>query len=93
MLYLSISFFAGYLFFYWLFHIRLNWLLLNEDLVQLWLPMGFSFLLVLVIIRPRIHLLKLDKDNGKLRGLYYLIGAAVLFLPVMTGVQFLEKAV
>jgi rhomboid protease GluP len=92
LLWLSVTFIITYSFFYWLFYIKLNIIPLKKAVIDLWIPMALSSLAVFIFIRPRIHLLKLDKNDGKVRTLYYLVGAAVTFVPTMILMSFLDSA-
>ncbi|HEX7904328.1 MAG TPA: rhomboid family intramembrane serine protease [Chitinophagaceae bacterium] len=89
---LSIFFVITYAFLYWLFYIQLNLIPLKVDIVQYWIPAGLSFISILLFIRPRVHLLKLDKDNGRIRGLYYIVGSAVFCVPAVITLTYLDSA-
>lgn len=64
-----------------------NWFLvapglvpLDQELVNLWLPIALGAILVGVLIAPRLRILKLgEKRNGPF--LYQMVAAAVLILP------------
>ena len=88
----ALLFIIIYCFLYWLLWIKLDIIPLRHDIVHLWVPMALSFLVILLFTRPRIHLLKLDKDNGRLRGLYYMAGTAILFVPCMIFMSYLDSA-
>src|SRR5687767_12504494 len=83
LLFLGTSFIIAYVLVYWLFYIKLEIIPLKEDIVQYWIPIGLAFICVLLFIRPRVHILKLDKDGGKIRTLYYMVGTAVFCIPVI----------
>lgn len=89
---LAFVFITTYSFLYWLLHIKLDVLSLQEDVMHLWTPMTLSFLCILLFIRPRVHLLKLDKDNGRIRGLYYIISSLLLFIPTLFLLGLLDTA-
>lgn len=92
LLILAPVFIIVYLLLYWLVCIQLGNEFLKEDITHIWAPMVLSFAVVLIFIRPRVHLLQLDKDNGKIRALYYMVAAAVLCVPAAIGVNLLDTA-
>lgn len=92
LLVLTFAFFVTYLLLYWFICIRLGNEFFKEDITHIWCPMALAAILVLLFIRPRVHLLKLDKDNGRIRGLYYMVAIAVLCVPTVTGVYLLDTA-
>jgi rhomboid protease GluP len=87
---LCFGFAAGYIFLYWLLFIHWSVLSLKEDVVQFWIPLVFCFILVLLFLRPRVLLFKLDKNNGKIRGLYYMVSAFGIFLPTIFLLDFTD---
>ncbi len=91
-LWLTLAFMTGYSFLYWLLYIRLQVTGLKEDLVQMWVPMALAALCVFLFIRPRVLLLQLDKNDGKIRTLYYLVSAAVLCVPTIIFLHYLDTA-
>jgi rhomboid protease GluP len=82
-LYLCFGFVGGYTVLYFLLFIEWPVVSLKEDVVHFWIPLALSFVLVLLILRPRVHLLKLDKDNGRIRVLYYMVAGFGIFLSVL----------
>ncbi len=92
LLLLSFCFIAIYLLLYWLLCIQLDILPVRQDIIHLWVPMAASFLCVLMFIRPKVHLLKLGKDNDRLRTLYYMIAAAVFCAPTVWLMNFVDTA-
>src|SRR5687768_13318221 len=92
LLLLGTLFIVGYCALYWLLCIQLNVIGLKKDLVEFWIPLVLAFALVIIFIRRRLHLLKLDKDNGRIRGLYYLVGAMTLWVPVIIAIGYIDAA-
>jgi rhomboid protease GluP len=90
--YIFFGFAGGYTLLYWLLFIQWPIVPLKEDLVHLWIPIAVSFVLVLLVLRPRVHLLKLDKNNGKIRTLYYFVAAVGIFLPTLFLVELTDTA-
>jgi membrane associated rhomboid family serine protease len=89
---LAMLFLAAYCFLYWLLCIRFTVINLKEDITHLWMPLALAWICVFFFIRLRIHALKLDKDNGRIRTLYYLVASAVIAVPVMISVHYLDTA-
>lgn len=83
---------SSYTFLYWLLCIQFDVLPWKEDIIHIWIPVVAALLCVLILIRPRVHLLKLDKDGGRIRTLYYLVAAAVCYLPTLFLINFLDTA-
>ena len=92
LLFLGIILITVYAFMYWLLYIKFNVIPFKENVVQFWIPISTVSLCVLLFIRPRVHLLKLDKNNGKVRTLYYLVAAAVIFIPIIISTIYLDSA-
>ena len=90
LLILGIAFIIVYGLLYWLFYIQLKIDFLKEDVVQYWIPIGLAFIAIIFFIRPRIHLLKLDRDSGRIRGLYYFVASAVFCLPLYLTLSYLD---
>ena len=89
---LALSFILCYLLLYLALYIWLKIVPLKEEILQLWIPMIFGGIAVYIFIRPRVHLLKLDKDNGRVRTLYYLVATALLAVPIIIGTIFLDTS-
>jgi rhomboid protease GluP len=92
LLVLAAAFITVYCFLYWLLWIKLDVIPLREDIVHIWIPIALACLCIFLFIRPRVHLLKLDKNNGKIRTLYYMVGAAVFCVPTFILVDFLDSS-
>ncbi|WP_207494901.1 rhomboid family intramembrane serine protease [Aridibaculum aurantiacum] len=83
---------ATYVLVYWVFIVLLQVNVFREDVLEWWLPICFGFLLVMLLIRKRVHALKLDRDDGRVRGLYYMVAMATIALPAGLSVNYVEKA-
>jgi membrane associated rhomboid family serine protease len=92
LLLIAIGFIVFYCLLYWLVWIKLEIMPLKKNIIEFWIPIGLAFVCLLLFIRPRLHLLKLDYNDGKIRILYYLVGAAVLCVPAMIGIAYLDTA-
>ena len=89
---LAIVFTTGYGLLYWLFYIHFGLNSIKENVVDTWMPIGLGFICVFLLIRPRVHLLQLDADNGKIRGLYYIVATAIISIPTILLLDYLETA-
>lgn len=92
LVFLGVIFLIAYALLYWLFYIQLNLIPLKVDIVQYWIPIGLSLVSVFLLIRPRVHLLKLDENNGRIRGLYYMVAAAAFCVPSIFTLTYLDSA-
>jgi rhomboid protease GluP len=88
---LALSFILCYSLLYLIFYIWLK-VAFEEDIVKLWTPVIFASLAVFIFVRPRVHLLKLDKDNGRIRTLYYLVAAGLLSIPTILATSFIDTS-
>lgn len=89
---LAAAFMAAYCFLYWLLHLRLQVIPLKEDVLQVWIPIALASLFVYLLVRPRVHLLRLDRNDGKVRTLYYMVATALMVVPLLFLLPFLESA-
>ncbi len=92
LLILAVAFVIVYGLLYWLFYIKLGINNIKEDVVNYWIPVGLAFACVILFIRRRVHLLKLDADNGRIRGLYYMVASAVIVAPSIIMINYLDTA-
>lgn len=77
----------------------LNWLLvarndllpLDEDVVAYWLPLAVSWILVIVLIQPRLSVLKPDK-KGNLSVFYHFAAVAMVAVPTMVAQGYVRTA-
>jgi len=77
----------------------LNWVLiikeqlpLNQELVNLWLPIGFSILSVAIWLRPRVKLLSLKTKKDNLPFLYYFVAAGAIAIATISTQEYLLTA-
>jgi membrane associated rhomboid family serine protease len=89
---LAVGFVIGYSFLYWLFYLELGVIPLKQEIMHFWAPIGVALLLVIVFIRPRIHALKLDRNDGKARTMYYVFGTIVLCMPAVFAAKYMDSA-
>ena len=89
---LGLDFIVCYSLLYFLFYVKIKALPLTPDVAQYGIPICLGFVCVLIFIRPRVHLLKLDRENGGIRSLYYLITVAVFLIPLIFTLGWLETA-
>jgi len=83
---------CGYLFLFWLLMIKLHLFSYKKEMVELWIPVGFSLIAMIVWLRPRIKLLGISESNYRYESLPYLFGAAAILIPCLIGVNYIEKA-
>jgi membrane associated rhomboid family serine protease len=53
---------------------------LDQDLANLWLPIGLGLILAVVLIAPRLRVLKLKATGNRSPVLYYLVAAAAVLI-------------
>lgn len=85
------GFVAVYSLLAWALVYRSGWLKLDEDLVTFWLPFGLPWIPALSWLWPRIKLLKLETENGKLPGLYLFVAVATMVGPTILAQHYLSK--
>ncbi|MES2265762.1 MAG: rhomboid family intramembrane serine protease [Bacteroidota bacterium] len=84
---------AGYTFLNWLIIIQFRLLTLNDEVVELWIPMAIAALSVLLFLYPRIKLLRLKTSRDNLPSLYGFIAAAAIAIPTIISQKYIEAAV
>nr|WP_294942897.1 rhomboid family intramembrane serine protease [uncultured Mucilaginibacter sp.] len=89
---IGVAFIAGYSFLNWLLIIRFNMLSLNEEVVNIWLPLASGWIPVLIVLRPRLKILALKTKKSDLPGLYYFVSAIAIILPTIISQMFLVTA-
>jgi rhomboid protease GluP len=89
---LSLVFAIGYSFLNWLLVARSRWLPLDEDIVDLWLPGALAWILVIVLIQPRLRVLKIRNKRGNLPVLYHMVAVAVVAVPAMIAQGYVRTA-
>jgi rhomboid protease GluP len=89
---LSLAFTLVYSFLNWLLVARSGWIPLDEDIVDWWLPAGLAWILVIVLIQPRLRVLKFRDKRGNLPFLYHLGALAVVAVPAMIAQGYVRTA-
>jgi rhomboid protease GluP len=89
---LSLAFTLMYSFLNWLLVARSGWIPLDEDIVDWWLPAGLAWILVIVLIQPRLRVLKLRDKRGNLPFLYHISALAVVAVPAMIAQGYVRSA-
>jgi len=92
LLLITLPFIVGYTFINWLFLIKLNLFDIDQDVVNFWLPLVLPLIPILIWLRPRISLLKLNKKAGGMLVFYHLIALMAVAVPTMVAQAYLEKA-
>jgi rhomboid protease GluP len=88
---LAARFLAGYSFLNWLLVIRSSLVPAADNVVDYWLPLGVSLILVLMFIHRNLGLLKRD-TRGNLQPLYHLAAVAFLAIPTIVAQGYLRAA-
>jgi membrane associated rhomboid family serine protease len=78
----------------------LNWLLLidwqlfavDDEVVDFWLPYCVPWIPILIWLRPRLKLLRLEGGRGNLPGLYYVVAAFAIAAPTIVAQHYLATA-
>jgi rhomboid protease GluP len=89
---LSLAFTLVYSFLNWLLVARSGWISLDEDIVDLWLPGALAWTLVIVLVQPRLRVLKLRDRQGNLPILYHLAAVAVVAVPAIIAQGYVRTA-
>jgi membrane associated rhomboid family serine protease/lipoprotein NlpI len=90
---IAAGFLVGYSFINWLLLVKLELFILNEEVVNLWLPIFLPWLPILIWLRPRLKALK-EKKLGRtsLRQLFYFVFWLTVAIPTMIGQDYLATA-
>jgi rhomboid protease GluP len=84
---------VGYSFLNWLLLIKLDLFTLNDEVVNLWLPIFLPWLPILIWLRPRLKALKEKKlGRSSLRQLFYFVSWLAVAIPTMIGQDYLATA-
>ncbi|MGN8067473.1 rhomboid family intramembrane serine protease [Mucilaginibacter sp. 22184] len=83
---------STYSFLNWLLIIRLDLILLNQEVVNLWIPIGIGTLAVAIWLRPRIKLLLLKDKRDNLPFLYNFAAAIAIIAPTIIAQEYLITA-
>lgn len=88
---LAARFLAAYSFLNWLLVVRTGFIPAADNVVDYWLPLGVSLILVLMFIHRNLGLLKHD-TRGNLQPLYHLAAVAFLAIPTIVAQGYLRAA-
>lgn len=83
---------AGYTLLNWLLFIKFHAFAVNEDILNIWIPMALPWIPVLIWLRPRIKLLNLKRKKSDLPGLYVFIAGFAMCAPIIVAQSYLETA-
>ena len=89
---LSLAFTLVYSFLNWLLVARTGWIPLDQDILDWWLPAGLAWILVIVLIQPRLHWLKIPKESDRLRDLYHIVAVASVAVPALIAQGYVRTA-
>jgi rhomboid protease GluP len=88
---LAARFLAAYSFLNWLLVVRSSLVPAADNVVDYWLPLGVSSILVLMFIHRNLGLLKRD-SRGNLQPLYHLAAIAFLAIPTIVAQGYIRAA-
>jgi len=84
---------VGYSFLNWLLLIKMELFMLNEEVINLWLPIFLPWFPILIWLRPRLKALKEKKlGRSSLRQLFYFVSWLAIAIPTMFGQDYLATA-
>ena len=89
---LSAVFTLGYSFLNWLLVVKTGFIPLDEDIVDLWLPGALAWILVIILIQPRLRLLKIRDKRNNLPSLYHFAAVAVVAVPALVAQGYVKTA-
>lgn len=84
---------AGYSFLNWLFVIKTEWIELNETWMNIGIPFALPWIPMLIWLRPRIKLLKLESTAGKdWHDFYFFLAGMAIVIPTAMAQNYLSTA-
>ena len=91
---ISVGSLTVYSFLRWLFFIKTNSFTIDEEFLDFWVPWVFSWIPILIWLRPRLKLLNLKNKNGKGDPLtvFMLVASLGIAAPIMVAQAYLETA-
>jgi rhomboid protease GluP len=89
---LSAAFTLGYSFLNWLLVAKTSLIPLDEDIVDLWLPGALSWILVIILMQPRLRFLKIRDKRNNLPLLYHFTAVAVVAVPALVAQGYVKTA-
>lgn len=89
---LAVCVIGGYTFLHWLLFIKLHTFSVNEEILNLYIPIALPWIPIYIWLQPRIKLLNLKRDKGNLVAFYVFISGFALAVPTMIAQSYLETA-
>ena len=89
---LSSVFTLGYSFLNWLLVAKTDFIPLDEDVVDLWLPGALAWILVIILIQPRLRFLKIRDKRNNLPFLYHFAAVALVAVPALVAQGYVKTA-
>lgn len=80
---IAVGFIGLYSFLNWLFIIQWHLVNINEEVINVWLPLGLIWIPLFIWLRPRIKLLSLKEKNSNLPSLYFCISIIAIIAPTL----------
>ena len=91
-LFIAIVFIPGYTFLKWLLFINLRLFSFKDMIINFGLPMALPWIPLLIWLRPRIKLLRLEVKNGNLITLYLVIAWLAIAAPTIVAQYYIDAA-
>jgi len=89
---IAICVIAGYTFLNWVLFIKTRAFSLNEEVVNIWIPLALPWIPMLIWLLPRIKLLNLKRKKTDLPGLYLMIAGFAIAVPTCIAQSYLQTA-
>lgn len=87
----SVGFIVFYTFLNWLLIIKFG-IVLNEEVINFWLPLALPWIPILLVIRVKVRFLSLKSSRNNLPFLYQLVAWAVLSAPTVIAQEYIATA-
>lgn len=92
LLLLSFAFTIAYSLLNWLLVAKTGLIPLDEAVVDLWLPVALAWILVIILIQPRLRFLKIRDKRNNLPFLYHFVAVAVVAVPAILAQGYVNTA-
>jgi rhomboid protease GluP len=92
LLLLTFTFTFAYSFLNWLLVAKTGLIPLDEDIVDSWLPGALAWILVIVLIQPRLRLLKIRDKRNDFPFFYHFAAVAIVAVPAILAQGYVKTA-
>ena len=89
---IGLSFIGVYTLINWCCSIQLGWVFLNEDVINLWLPLLLPLLPILIWLQPRLSLMRLKVKGGTWATFYMAMATLAIGIPALLAQDYLFAA-